>query len=152
MTNEIKRTRRDFLNYGGMILTGLAAFAIPVGGSLYIEANTPERDKKIKQIQDAINKLRQQGKIAYVPNFGHVIDLSLEGQAIRTNISREEFNRGHKLSYQPEETNLFVRVYPRNEIEVYQNSDRVYDPETIKRMQTMTDRVLEALVSQTQAR
>jgi len=148
MATEIKRTRRDFLEYGGMALAGLAAVAIPVGGSLYIEANTPERDKKIEQVQKSLRNLEAQGKVKYIDGQGYVFNLPVDGQTVTTHVSREDFNAGHKFTYEPN-NNFTVRASSGNRIEVFQSGERVYDPKIIERMQAMTDKVLEALVAQT---
>ena len=148
MATEIKRTRRDFLKCGGMALAGLMAVIVPIGGSLYIEANTPERDKKIEQVQKSLRNLEEQGKVKYIDGQGYVFNLPVDGQTVTTHVSREDFNAGHKFTFKPN-SNFTVRASLGNEIEVYQNSDRVYDPKTIERMQAMTNKVLEALVAQT---
>ncbi|MBM3233550.1 hypothetical protein FJZ19_00475 [Candidatus Pacearchaeota archaeon] len=145
---DTRISRRNLLQYGGMILAGLAVMGIPIAGELYIDSHTPEREKKITKIQDAVDKLNRHGKINYVPNFGYGFDLSLDGRLVRANISRQEFNRGHKLSYQPEGTDFIVRVYGK-QIEVSKFGERVYDSKIEQDMQAMTDRVLDALVAQT---
>ena len=136
--------RRDFLKLLGLTGAGLATTSLGCKKT----SNLSERDKKINQLQDAVNDLREKGKIGYTPGHGHIIDLSLDGQAIRANVSQHSFRGGHKISYQPVGTNYLVRVYGED-IEIYSNNSVISDKENISHYQQMTDKVLEALVAQT---